>query len=93
MISGRELRRHLVALGVAAQKVVRKRDTGDYVADFFVPEMDNPIPSARQWAEDIQAVLPDVHILDTHDTIADWRIGQPVIYATVVFRWQQPDIA
>jgi len=87
------MRRHLVASGVAAQKVVRKRETGDYVADFFIPEMDDPIPPASEWAMQIRRVLPDARILDTHDTIAAWRSGEPVIYATVVFRLSEQDAA
>lgn len=85
--------RHLVALGVAAQKVVRKQETGDYVADFFIPEMDDPIPPATEWARQIRRVLPEAHIIDTHDTIAAWRAGQPVIYATVVFQLSEQDAA
>lgn len=93
MLSGRELRRHLVSLGVDVQKVVRKRETGDYVADFYIPDMDDPIQPAREWAKQIRRALPQVHILDTHDTIAAWRPGQPVIYATVVFQWAHEEVA
>ena len=85
--------RHLISAGVAAQKVVRKRESGDYVADFFIPDMDEAIPPAHEWAAQIQAVLPSARILDTHNTIAAWRIGQPVIYATVSFRWVEQEIA
>lgn len=85
MVSGRAMCRHLVSLGVPAQKIVRKQETGDYVADFFVPEMTEPVASGKVWAERIKAVMPHVRIIDTHDTIAAWRPGQPVIYATVIF--------
>lgn len=85
--------RHLLASGVAVQKVVRKRETGDYVADFFIPEMTDSIPPASEWAMQISQVLPDANILDTHDTTAAWRSGEPVIYATVVFRLSEQDIA
>lgn len=92
MVSGRAMCRHLVSSGVAVQKVVRKRETGYYVADFFIPEMDKAIPPADVWAEQIRHVLPTAHILDTHDMIASWRTEQPVIYATVVFLWSEQDV-
>ncbi len=85
--------RHLISAGVAAQKVVRKRETGDYVADFFIPDMDEEIPPADVWAKQIQRVLPDALILDTHNTIAAWRTGQPVIYATVIFKYSDELVA
>lgn len=88
MVSGRALCRHLVSLGVPAQKIVRKQDTGDYVADFFVPEMSEPIAPATEWAQRIREALPSVKIINTHDTIAAWRPGKPVIYATVIFQFQ-----
>lgn len=93
MVSGRAMCRHLISSGVSAQKVVRKRETGNYVADFFIPEMDEAIPPADEWAEQIRRVLPTAHILDTHDTVASWRTGQPVIYATVIFRWSESEVA
>ena len=79
------MRRHLDALGVPAQKVVLKRETHHYVAEFFVPEMSAAIAPAHDWARRIQQVLPSANIIDTHDTVADWRSGDPVILATVVF--------
>jgi len=85
MVSGRALRRHFAALGIPAQKVVRKKESGAYVADFFIPEMDDPIASSVVWARRIQSTFPTAHIISTHDTIASWRPGNPVIYATVVF--------
>lgn len=92
MYSGRALQRHLLTLGIPAQKIVRKQD-GDnevqrsyYVADFFVPEMSEPIAPAAEWAKQIREAMPNVRIIDTHDTIAVWRPNQPVIYATVIFQ-------
>lgn len=88
MVSGRAMCKHLVSLGIPAQKIVRKQETGDYVADFFVPEMSEPIAPAKDWAERIKAAMPDVRIIDTHDTIAAWRPNRPVIYATVIFQFE-----
>lgn len=85
-VSGRQICRELVELNVAAQKVVWKQDTGDYVADFFVPEMQEATKPAAEWAKLIKKALPTARIMDTHDTKAVWRPGKPVIYATVIFR-------
>jgi hypothetical protein len=92
-MTGRALQRHLKALGIPAQKLVRKRETGDYVAEFFVPEMDEPIEPSRVWAKRIRAILPNATIIDTHDTIASWRPDTPVIYATVIFQLQDEEAA
>lgn len=92
MLSGRAMRRHLTSLGVPAQKVVRKQASGDYVADFYVPQMEQPVPSAQEWASRIRRSLPQARIKDTHDTIADWRPGNPVIYATVTFSVRDTDL-
>ena len=93
MLSGRAMRRHLESLGVEAQKIVRKRETGDYVADFYIPEMHEPIAPAKEWAQRIRAVLPTARIVDTHDTIAAWRPDKPVIYATVIFQLADEEAA
>lgn len=86
MVSGRAIWRHLVASGIEAQKVVRKRETGDYIADFYIPNMKDPIEPSTIWASRIRQTLPDARIVETYDTVAGWRPGQPVIHATVVFR-------
>ncbi|MCA9913992.1 MAG: hypothetical protein KC496_11610 [Anaerolineae bacterium] len=88
MLSGRAMRRHLASMGVPAQKVVRKQASGDYVADFFIPQMEQPIAPAREWAQRIRATVPQAQIKNTHDTVAEWRPGKPVIYATVTFTVQ-----
>jgi hypothetical protein len=85
--------RHLKTLGITAQKIVRKRETGDYVAEFFVPEMAVAIPPANEWAERIMEALPHAQIITTHDTIAAWRPNRPVIYATVIFQLADEDAA
>lgn len=85
MISGRAMCRHLVSLGVPAQKVVRRQETGDYIADFFTEFLQEATLPAKEWSQKIREVLPTARLIDTHDTIAAWRPGQPVIYATVIF--------
>lgn len=84
-MSGRAMQQHMDMLGIPAQKVVRKRQTGDYVADFFVPDMNQPVLSAEIWAQQIRVRLPKSRVLSTHNTVADWRPGSPVIQATVIF--------
>lgn len=79
------MQRHMAVLGIPAQKVVRKRQTGDYVADFFVPDMKQSVPSAETWAQQIQAQLPDSQVVSTHNTVAEWRPDAPIIQATVIF--------
>lgn len=91
LVSGRAMCRHLVSLGVPAQKIVRKQETGDYVADFFVPEMQEPVAPAEEWAKQIQAALPSAQIIDIHNTRANWRPGNPVIYSTVIFRLEEKE--
>jgi len=74
---------YLQSAGIDVQKVERKRSTGHYIADFYVPEMRDPVPPASTWARAIaQAGL---RVLGTADTVADWRPDQPVICATVTF--------
>ena len=92
-MTGRAMQRHLETCGIAAQKIVRKRDTGVYVAEFFVPEMSAEIDSSKVWAKRIRASLPQATIIDTHDTIASWRDDNPVIFATVIFQLQDEDAA
>ena len=84
-MSGRAMQRHLEAMGLCAQKIVQKRDTGHYVAEFFIPGMKEPVESSVIWAGRICGMLPDVVIIQTHDTCAQWREDCPVIVATVVF--------
>lgn len=86
MFSGRAMCRHLVSLGISAQKIIHVQATGEYIAEFFVPEMSEPVAPAATWAKRILEVLPQARIVDTHDTCAVWRPHQPVIYCTVIFQ-------
>lgn len=80
------MQRHLASMGVAAQKIVRKQQSGEYVADFFVPGMTDPIAPAQVWARRIKDALPAARIVETLDTVADWRPDSPIIHAIVIFR-------
>ncbi len=83
---GRELALRLHSVGIPVQKVVRKRQSGYYTAEFFVPNLETEIEPAAVWARLIQRCF-DGHatIIAAQDTIADWRPGKPVICAIVTF--------
>ena len=84
-VSGPTMKNMLRDCGIEAQQVTQKRDSGFYVAEFYQPKMENPVASSRVWAEAITERLPNVTIIDQHDTVASWRIGKPVIWASVTF--------
>ena len=89
-LNGREMQARLERAGIRPQKVVRKRETGFYMADFYVPEMQSAVPPARSWATEIERHFPgQVQIIQTDDMRAEWRDGQPIIAATVTFSFRQ----
>jgi hypothetical protein len=89
-LNGREMQARLERAGIRPQKVVRKRETGFYMADFYVPEMQAAVPPARTWAKEIERIFPgQVQIIQTDDMRAEWRDGQPIIAATVTFSFRQ----
>jgi hypothetical protein len=75
----------LRAVGIDAQKVTRRRHSGHYVADFFVPNLQEPVNPSNFWAENISQRVDGLKIIEHEDTVADWRAGQPVIWASVTF--------
>lgn len=86
ILNGREMQQRLGTAGIYAQKVIRKRETGYYVADFYEPNMQAAVPPAQVWARQLQQRYPGkVRIIQTRDTRADWRPGSPVILASVTF--------
>lgn len=85
-LNGREMQTRLERSGIRAQKVVRRRFTGHYTAEFFVPNLETAVPSAREWARRIAHGLGGaVEIVEVRDTHADWRPGKPIIAASVTF--------
>lgn len=83
---GREIATRLHAAGIPVQKVVRKRQTGYYIAEFFVPNLEAEIDPAVVWARAIRRCFHEqVMIIQTQDTTAEWRPGKPVICAAVTF--------
>jgi hypothetical protein len=84
---GKSLLSRLAAAGINASSVTRNRRTGVYTVKFVAPNVNDfyskGTDSARVWAERIQAALPGVEIIGTHDSVADWRPRMPVMSATV----------
>ncbi len=88
-MTGRQMQKRLTECNVVAQHVTCKRQTGDYVAEFYHPELAEGVDPARTWAKRIQNAIPEANILVKHDTIASWRPGLPVIFATVIFNMEE----
>lgn len=89
-LTGPEMQAYLKSAGIEAQKVVRRRDTGYYVADFFIPGMDAAVQPSAAWAERIRQRLDGLTIVNMSDTIASWRAEKPIIWASVTFAFSQP---
>lgn len=89
-VQGKRLLSALRARGIEADNVTRNRRTGVYTVKFAAPNMNNfysrGTDSARVWAERIEACFDDVEIIDTYDSVAEWRPQQPVLFATVFLR-------
>lgn len=89
--SGPVMCRRLQKAGIPVQKVVRRIDSGDYIAEAYHPGMEQPVESAFTIANRIQSMVDDIRIISCNDKIAEWRDGQPVIWASVTFKWN-PEI-
>lgn len=85
-LSGPRMQQHLQSLGLDVRQVVLRRENNYYVAEFYQDRMQQPVQSSAVWAQAIQERLRDVTIIDRYDTIADWRPGKPVIWASVTFK-------
>ncbi len=83
--TGPKMQQYLKSKGIEARQVVQRRTTGYYVAEFYHQKMEEPIPSSQQWADAIETCLEDSTIIDSYDTVADWRPGKPVVWASVTF--------
>ena len=79
--------RRLQKAGIPVQKVVRRMETGDYVAEAFHPGMQLPVESSFAIASQIQTAIDGARVISCNDKIAEWRDGQPVIWASVTFKW------
>jgi len=85
--SGPEMYRRLKKAGIPVQKVSRRMDTGEYVAEAYHPGMEYPVESSFSIANKIQTMIDGVRVISCNDKIAEWRDGQPVIWASVTFQW------
>lgn len=81
---GEDVRQRLNAAGIPVTWVRRTKHR-QYIADFFVEGMQSGVRPAEQWASYIAQRCNGVTIEKAGDQIADWRPGQPVIWASVVF--------
>lgn len=84
-LTGPMLQEQLRQVGIEAQQVTQRRDSGHYVAEFYYPKMQTPVPPSNLWARMLEERLGNIIILDNHDTVAEWRVGKPVIWASVTF--------
>ena len=85
IVYGKQMRDRLKIAGVPVEKVTRKRATGHYLAEFYVPGLKDGVDSAAIYAGMIKSGLTNVRVINAHDTCAHWRDGQPVIMASVEF--------
>lgn len=89
-LQGKRLLAALRARGIEADNVTRNRRTGVYTVKFAAPNMNNfysrGTEPATVWAQRIEDCFDDVEIIDTYDSIAEWRPQQPVLFATVFLR-------
>lgn len=85
-LNGREMQSRLERSGIRAQKVVKRRFTGHYTAEFYVPNLESAVAPAQEWASRIKNALGNAaYIVEQRDTRADWRDGKPIIAASVTF--------
>lgn len=84
--SGPMMCRHLQNAGIPVRKVVRRIDSGDYVAEVYNPGMNDAVESSFIIANQIQSRITGARVISCNDKIAEWRDGQPVIWASVTFK-------
>jgi hypothetical protein len=87
---GKQILAVLRARGIDARDVTRNRRTGIYEVKFGAPNVTSftskGTDSAHVWARRILDRFDGVEVVDTYDTVADWRPQQPVLFATVYLR-------
>ena len=81
-----EMKQFLLDNGIPVQQVGRWQPRGLYVADFYSKLMKEPVQPAAHYEAEILRVLPGAQVVSTHDTLAHWREGEPVLWASVTFR-------
>jgi len=87
---GKRLLSTLRAKGIEADNVTRNRRTGVYTVKFAAPNPNNfysrGTDPARVWAQKIEDAFAGVEIIDTYDSVAEWRPQHPILFATVFLR-------
>lgn len=85
----KEVLAELQSQGIEAGSVTRQR-TGVYAVEFRAPNPANQgergTDPARVWARRIEARFDGIEIVDTYDSVADWRPQRPILFATVFLR-------
>lgn len=93
---GKRLLDVLAEAGIEADNVTRNRRTGIHTIQFFAAnclQFDAPgtLP-ASAWARRIEAAGIGATVVDTYQTVAEWRPGKPVLSALVMVRWEQKSV-
>lgn len=87
---GKQILQVLRAKGINARDVTRNRKTGVYAVEFDAPNVTNfqgeGTDSADVWARRILERFDGVEVVDTYDSVAEWRPKRPVLFATVFLR-------
>lgn len=93
---GKSLLEALRAAGIEASDASRNRRTGIYTVRFVAPNVGDfnsrGTDPAKVWATRITNALTDVEVVNTYDSRADWRAGNPVLFALVMVRWEQKSV-
>lgn len=87
---GKRLLHALRSRGIDAANVTRNRRTGVYTVKFASPNMHDfdarGTEPAHVWAQRIEDAFTDIEIVDTYDSVAEWRPQQPILFASVFCR-------
>jgi hypothetical protein len=83
-----EVHSKLELAGIAPQRITRRQGTQFFVAEFYNPQMQDPVQPSYKWATLLEEHISGIRIIDTNDTIANWREGAPVIWASVTFTFK-----
>jgi hypothetical protein len=75
--------------GIKAPQVVRTRATGNYVANVFVPGLNEPVEPADVLTAKLMRAFNGVKIVETGETRADWRKDNPVVMVGITFTADQ----
>ena len=79
-LTGPQMRKLLVNLGIPVQRVTRQRKTGEYIADFYIP-LDSDEPIGREHAvlptqtyvSMLKEKLPTAEVTNTGEWETTWR--------------------